>query len=172
MPPREGAARPRARGGDGDGDGELWRQMGVRSVGVHDALGIYTHDVHRRWGSVFWRSWARVSCVASRYGLTPSASSSSLCLFLAVASFTVVFLAPSDPALPRRRSACRTMAAGVLLRSVPLSSVIPVCRLTACSDEDPALLSPRFLPGVHQCRRRRRVGVALVHALVLQRCAS
>jgi hypothetical protein len=20
----------------------------------------YTHDVHRRWGSVFWRSWARV----------------------------------------------------------------------------------------------------------------
>ena len=35
-----------------------WRQMGVRSV--HEALGIYTHDVHRRWGSVFWRSWARV----------------------------------------------------------------------------------------------------------------
>jgi len=34
-----------------------WRQMGVRSV--HEALGIYTHDVHRRWGSVFWRSWAR-----------------------------------------------------------------------------------------------------------------
>ena len=26
-----------------------WRQMGVRSV--HEALGIYTHDVHRRWGS-------------------------------------------------------------------------------------------------------------------------
>jgi hypothetical protein len=24
------------------------RQMGVRSV--HEALGIYTHDVHRRWG--------------------------------------------------------------------------------------------------------------------------
>jgi hypothetical protein len=24
-----------------------WRQMGVRSV--HEALGIYTHDVHRRW---------------------------------------------------------------------------------------------------------------------------
>ena len=23
-------------------------------------VGIYTHDVHRRWGSVFWRSWARV----------------------------------------------------------------------------------------------------------------
>jgi hypothetical protein len=23
-----------------------WRQMGVRSV--HEALGIYTHDVHRR----------------------------------------------------------------------------------------------------------------------------
>ena len=34
------------------------RQMGVRSV--HEALGIYTHDVHCRWGSVFWRSWARV----------------------------------------------------------------------------------------------------------------
>jgi len=32
--------------------------MGVRSV--HEALGIYTHDVRRRWGSVFWRSWARV----------------------------------------------------------------------------------------------------------------
>ena len=32
--------------------------MGVQSV--HEALGIYTHDVHRRWGSVFWRSWARV----------------------------------------------------------------------------------------------------------------
>ena len=29
-----------------------WRQMGVRSV--HEALGIYTHDVHRRWGSVSW----------------------------------------------------------------------------------------------------------------------
>jgi hypothetical protein len=23
-------------------------------------LGIYTHDVHRRWGSAFWRPWARV----------------------------------------------------------------------------------------------------------------
>ena len=23
-------------------------------------LGIFVHDVHRRWGSVFWRSWARV----------------------------------------------------------------------------------------------------------------
>jgi hypothetical protein len=34
--------------------------MGVRSV--HEALGILhtAHDVHRRWGSVFWRSWARV----------------------------------------------------------------------------------------------------------------
>ena len=32
--------------------------MGVRSV--HEALGIYTHDVHRRWGSVVWWSWARV----------------------------------------------------------------------------------------------------------------
>jgi hypothetical protein len=35
-----------------------WRQIGVRSA--HEALGIYTHDVHRRWGSVFRRSWARV----------------------------------------------------------------------------------------------------------------
>ena len=26
----------------------------------HEALGIFVHDVHRRWGSVFWRSWARV----------------------------------------------------------------------------------------------------------------
>ena len=32
--------------------------MGVRSE--HEALGIFMHDVHRRWGSVFWRSWARV----------------------------------------------------------------------------------------------------------------
>ena len=46
-----------------------WRQMGVRSV--HEALGIYatckyTHRSERRactarrWGSFFWRSWARV----------------------------------------------------------------------------------------------------------------
>ena len=57
---QQGAARPRAGGGKGDGDGEVAadRQMGVRSV--HEALGIYTHDVHRRWGSVSWRSWARV----------------------------------------------------------------------------------------------------------------
>ena len=26
----------------------------------HEALGIFVHDVHRRWGSVFWRSWAHV----------------------------------------------------------------------------------------------------------------
>jgi hypothetical protein len=32
-----------------------WRQMGARSE--HEALGIFVHDVHRRWGSVFWRSW-------------------------------------------------------------------------------------------------------------------
>ena len=32
--------------------------MGARSE--HEALGIFLHDVHRRWGSVFWRSWARV----------------------------------------------------------------------------------------------------------------
>ena len=35
-----------------------WWQMGARSE--HEALGIFVHDVHRRWGSVFWRSWARV----------------------------------------------------------------------------------------------------------------
>ena len=35
-----------------------WRQMGARSE--HEALGIFVHDVHRHWGSVFWRSWARV----------------------------------------------------------------------------------------------------------------
>ena len=35
-----------------------WRQMGARSE--HEALGIFVHDVHRRWGSVLWRSWARV----------------------------------------------------------------------------------------------------------------
>ena len=27
-----------------------WRQMGARSE--HEALGIFVHDVHRRWGSV------------------------------------------------------------------------------------------------------------------------
>ena len=32
--------------------------MGARSE--HEALGIFVHDVHRRWGSVFWRSWAGV----------------------------------------------------------------------------------------------------------------
>jgi hypothetical protein len=35
-----------------------WRRMSARSE--HEALGIFVHDVHRRWGSVFWRSWARV----------------------------------------------------------------------------------------------------------------
>jgi hypothetical protein len=42
--------------------GRRWRsggRWGCRAC--HEALGIYTHDVHRRWGSVFWRScWARV----------------------------------------------------------------------------------------------------------------
>ena len=47
-----------------------WRQMGVRSV--HEALGVYTHDVHRRWGSVFWRSWARVIRGPSLGGRTPT----------------------------------------------------------------------------------------------------
>ena len=32
--------------------------MGARSE--HEALGIFVHDVHRRWGSVFWRACARV----------------------------------------------------------------------------------------------------------------
>jgi hypothetical protein len=32
----------------------MWRQMG------RWGSFWYTHDVHRRWGSVFWRSWARV----------------------------------------------------------------------------------------------------------------
>ena len=32
--------------------------MSARSE--HEALGIFVRDVHRRWGSVFWRSWARV----------------------------------------------------------------------------------------------------------------
>jgi hypothetical protein len=32
-----------------------------RARSEHEALGIFVHDVHpRRWGSVFWRSWARV----------------------------------------------------------------------------------------------------------------
>ena len=35
-----------------------WRRMGARSE--HEALGVFMHDVHRRWGSVLWRSWARV----------------------------------------------------------------------------------------------------------------
>jgi len=36
-----------------------WRQMGARRS-EHEALGIFVHDLHRRWGSVFWRSWALV----------------------------------------------------------------------------------------------------------------
>ena len=32
--------------------------MGARSE--HEALGIFVHDVHRRWGSVFWRVLAVV----------------------------------------------------------------------------------------------------------------
>ena len=54
-------ARDVARGG-GERARAEWRQMGARSE--HEALGIFVHDVHRRWGSVFflsvWRSWARV----------------------------------------------------------------------------------------------------------------
>ena len=45
---QRGAARPRAGGGEGDGDVTAtakWRQMGVRLRSVHEALGIYTHDV-------------------------------------------------------------------------------------------------------------------------------
>ena len=37
-----------------------WRQTDGRSERAPEALGIFVHDVHRRWGSVFWRSWARV----------------------------------------------------------------------------------------------------------------
>ena len=83
---QRGAARPRARGGrrtnDGDGDGEAagGRWMGVRSVherGSDEAGGgsTRTHDVHRRWGSVFWRSWGRASSAAacpSLGGRTPT----------------------------------------------------------------------------------------------------
>ena len=52
-----------------------WRQMGARSE--HEALGIFVHDVHRRWGSVFWRSWARVISAAAcppSGGRTPRSS--------------------------------------------------------------------------------------------------
>ena len=35
-----------------------WKKMGARSE--HEALGIFMHSVRRRWGSVLWRSWARV----------------------------------------------------------------------------------------------------------------
>ena len=41
----------------------MWRQMGVaeRARGAGDLhTRTHTTDVHRRWGSVFWRSWARV----------------------------------------------------------------------------------------------------------------
>ena len=32
--------------------------MGARDE--QEALGVYMHRVRRRWGSCFWRSWARV----------------------------------------------------------------------------------------------------------------
>ena len=35
-----------------------WRRMGARSE--DEALGIFMHSVRRRWGSMMWRSWARV----------------------------------------------------------------------------------------------------------------
>ena len=35
-----------------------WQLIGARSE--HEALGVFMHDVRRRWGNVFWRSWARV----------------------------------------------------------------------------------------------------------------
>ena len=35
-------------------------RLRVARVCLQEALGIFVHDVHRRWGSVFWRSWARV----------------------------------------------------------------------------------------------------------------
>jgi hypothetical protein len=80
-------ARPRARGGRRTTAtatakrlraGGRW--MGVRSVherGSDEAGGgsTRTHDVHRRWGSVFWRSWGRASSAAacpSLGGRTPT----------------------------------------------------------------------------------------------------
>ena len=55
-----------------------WRQMGARSE--HEALGIFVHDVHRRLGSVFWRSWACVirgrACPPSG-GRTPTSSTTA-----------------------------------------------------------------------------------------------
>ena len=56
-----------------------WRRMGARSE--HAALGIFVHDVHRRWGSVFWRSWARgrlpaAACPPSG-GRTPRSSTTA-----------------------------------------------------------------------------------------------
>ena len=39
-----------------------WRLMGARSE--QEAVGIFTTWVQRRWGSVFWRSWAR--CLRGR----------------------------------------------------------------------------------------------------------
>eukprot|EP00964_Phaeocystis_antarctica_P030490 scaffold17224_cov63-Phaeocystis_antarctica.AAC.2 len=35
-----------------------WKKMGAQSE--DEALGIFMHSVRRRWGSVMWRSWARV----------------------------------------------------------------------------------------------------------------
>ena len=46
--------RRRGRAPSGGGDGRAERASTRRP------LGIFVHDVHRRWGSVFWRSWARV----------------------------------------------------------------------------------------------------------------
>ena len=36
------------------GDGEVAADGGGCGACLHAAQGIYTHDVHRRWGSVFW----------------------------------------------------------------------------------------------------------------------
>ena len=52
--------RVSAGGGDGDGDGEVAADGWGCGACTRRWVGIYTHDVHRRWGSVFWRSWARV----------------------------------------------------------------------------------------------------------------
>jgi hypothetical protein len=56
--------------------------MGVQSV--HEALGIYTHDVHRRWGSVVASSGGRgrassAAACPSLGGRTPTSFTTARC---------------------------------------------------------------------------------------------
>ena len=60
--------RPRARASEA-ADGRREASEGAQRVAAdgwgrgaseHEALGVFMHDVHRRWGSVLWRSWACV----------------------------------------------------------------------------------------------------------------